>query len=199
MTTHYIKANILKAVSLCASNEETRYYLNGVYVEQNGGIVATDGHTMACYGISAEKPEGTTFILSNADIKKLLAAHKLDSKAFGKNIEVVVRLTLTEGNKLSCATVVQLDGEPDKVLSSFDSKPIDGTFPEFRRVIPSGDDRCGDFSLNITLLSRFGEAAKLVTGEKLEKCRIICRTNTGPIEVQIEDEKFLGVIMPMRW
>lgn len=199
MTTHYIKANILKAVSLCASNEKARYYLNGVCIESDGGITATDGRTMACYGIAAQKPEGADIILSNADIKKLLAVHKLDSKEMGKNIEVVIRLTLTEGNNLNCATVVQLDNEPDKVLSSFDSKPIDGTFPEFRRVIPTGDERCGDFSLNMALLSRFGEAARLVTGKNLEQFRIICRTNTSPIEVRINDEKFLGVITPMRW
>lgn len=45
-----IDVNLFRAASLCASKEETRYYLMGVYVQphpvKGAVIVATDGHRM---------------------------------------------------------------------------------------------------------------------------------------------------------
>ena len=45
-----INARALKAAAMCASSEETRYYLKGVFVETAAAgvtMTATDGHRLA--------------------------------------------------------------------------------------------------------------------------------------------------------
>ena len=41
-----IPTDLLKAALLCASTEETRYYLKGVHLSTSGHMVTTDGHRM---------------------------------------------------------------------------------------------------------------------------------------------------------
>lgn len=113
------------------STEETRYYLNGVFLHpaQTGGVsmlraVATDGHRLARVELplpaGAGKMQG--IILPR---KTVLELRKLLDEAQG-DISVAVSET--------------------KIRFSFDSimltsKLIDGTFPDYSRVIPSGNDK----------------------------------------------------------
>ncbi|NHN88513.1 DNA polymerase III subunit beta [Acetobacter conturbans] len=113
------------------STEETRYYLNGIYMhvtESDGGgllrAVATDGHRLA--RVETEVPSG----------------------AAGMPGVIIPRKTVAEIRKL-------LDEGPDEVEVSVSdtriqftvgsvtltSKLIDGTFPEYERVIPKANDR----------------------------------------------------------
>jgi DNA polymerase-3 subunit beta len=113
------------------STEETRYYLNGIYLHaaQSAGrkvlrAVATDGHRLA--RVEMELPEGAGAIPGVILPRKaVLELHKLVSETPG-----TVRLSLSE-------TRVRF-ALGDVVLTS---KLIDGTFPDYERVIPSGNDK----------------------------------------------------------
>lgn len=41
-----IATDLLKAALVCASSEESRYYLRGVHLATSGHMVTTDGHRM---------------------------------------------------------------------------------------------------------------------------------------------------------
>tara|TARA_Y100000588_G_C14263252_1_gene928590 strand:- start:105 stop:1175 length:1071 start_codon:yes stop_codon:yes gene_type:complete len=113
------------------SNEETRYYLNGIYfhaAESNEvpvlRAVATDGHRLA--RVEMPLPEGAekmpSIIIPRkavAEIRKLIEDNEGD-----------ISVSLSE-TKLCFAN-------GDTVLTT---KLIDGTFPDYERVIPSGNDR----------------------------------------------------------
>jgi DNA polymerase-3 subunit beta len=113
------------------STEETRYYLNGVYMHAAKGTagavlrcVATDGHRLA--RIDAALPEGASEMpgvivprKTVNELRKLLD----DDEA---KIEVSVSET-----KIRFAT-------PEVALTS---KVIDGTFPDYARVIPMGNTK----------------------------------------------------------
>ncbi|MCE0744396.1 DNA polymerase III subunit beta [Acetobacter sicerae] len=134
---HQFKLNsgVLKSLidrsRFAISTEETRYYLNGIYMHvtegETGGLlraVATDGHRLA--RVETEVPAG----------------------ASGMPGVIIPRKTIGEIRKL-------LDEAPDEVDVSVSdtriqfgvgsitltSKLIDGTFPEYQRVIPSGNNR----------------------------------------------------------
>ena len=113
------------------STEETRYYLNGIYLHaaENAGVrklraVATDGHRLA--RVEEDLPDG----------------------AGGMPGVIIPRKTVGELRKL-------LDEEAGEVSISLSdtriqfraggvtltSKLIDGTFPEYERVIPSDNDK----------------------------------------------------------
>ena len=114
------------------SNEETRYYLNGIYFHakenENGDkvlcTVATDGHRLA--KIEVASPEG---------------ADEIEGV-------IIPRKTVFELRKLieESESEVEIELSDTKIcFSSGDavllSKVIDGTFPDYTKVIPEGNDK----------------------------------------------------------
>ena len=113
------------------STEETRYYLNGVYMhvsEADGGkvlrCVATDGHRLA--RIDADLPEGA------AEMAGVIVPRKTvnELRKLLDDDEMQIAVSVSE-TKIRFAT-------PTITLTS---KVIDGTFPDYTRVIPTGNTR----------------------------------------------------------
>jgi DNA polymerase III subunit beta len=113
------------------STEETRYYLNGIYLhaaESEGTkvlrAVATDGHRLA--RVEEPLPEGSAsmpgVIIPRKTVNEL---RKLLDEVTG-NVEIALSDT-------------RVQFRADQVLLT--SKLIDGTFPEYERVIPRGNDK----------------------------------------------------------
>jgi DNA polymerase-3 subunit beta len=140
------------------STEETRYYLNGIYLHaaKNDGVdmlraVATDGHRLARMDIPL--PEGAAGMPSVivprktvTEIRKLLEESDQD-----------VTLSLSD-TKIRFAL-------GDTVLTS---KLIDGTFPDYDRVIPTGNDKILEVSCK-----DFAEAVDRVSTISTEKSRAV--------------------------
>jgi DNA polymerase III subunit beta len=110
------------------STEETRYYLNGIFfhtVEQGGAklrAVATDGHRLALADATA--PKGAT----------------------GMPGVIVPRKTINELKRLldDASDMVEVSVSPQKIRFALGdavltSKLIDGSFPEYARVIPKSN------------------------------------------------------------
>ncbi len=113
------------------SMEETRYYLNGVYMHIAQGedekclrCVSTDGHRLA--RIDAELPEGAEEMPGVIVPRKAIAEIGKLLEDDGNDIAVSVSET-----KVRFAT-------PEVTLTT---KVIDGTFPDYSRVIPVGNNR----------------------------------------------------------
>ena len=113
------------------STEETRYYLNGVYLhvtEEEGQqvlrAVATDGHRLA--RIDTELPEGA------AEAPGVIVPRKTvgELRKLLDDDEVEIAISVSE-TKIRFSV-------PGLVLTS---KVIDGAFPDYSRVIPSGNTR----------------------------------------------------------
>ncbi|WP_158747181.1 DNA polymerase III subunit beta [Acidisphaera sp. L21] len=113
------------------STEETRYYLNGIFLHAAEGddgrvlrAVATDGHRLA--RVEEPLPEGAGSMPGVIVPRKTVAElRKLLDEATG-DVECALsdtRIQFTVGN-------VQLT-----------SKLIDGTFPEYERVIPRDNEK----------------------------------------------------------
>lgn len=124
-------AELLAKTSFAVSSEETRYYLNGIYlhVVRDGEsallrAVATDGHRLARMEVAmpagAENMPGVILPRKTvAELKKLLG----------------------ESDK-----PVQIEVAESKIRFSVGdiklvSKLIDGTFPDYERVIPKENDK----------------------------------------------------------
>jgi DNA polymerase-3 subunit beta len=113
------------------STEETRYYLNGVYMhvaDGEGGkvlrCVATDGHRLA--RIDADLPAGAAEMAGVIVPRKTVG--ELRKLLDDDDMQIAVSVSET---KVRFAT-------PDITLTS---KVIDGTFPDYTRVIPQGNTR----------------------------------------------------------
>lgn len=113
------------------STEETRYYLNGVYMHAADGAggkvlrcVATDGHRLA--RIDAPLPDGAE------DMPGVIVPRKTvgELRKLLEDDEMQIAVSVSE-TKIRFAT-------PEIMLTS---KVIDGTFPDYTRVIPVGNTR----------------------------------------------------------
>src|SRR3954454_9881525 len=181
---------LIDKTQFAISTEETRYYLNGIYLHSAGGnktptlrAVATDGHRLA--QVELPLPDG----------------------AAGMPGIIVPRKTVGEVQRLiedstSEVTVELSQGKirftlGDVVLTS---KLIDGTFPDYGRVIPLGNDKQlvvdkKDFEAAVdrvsTVSSERGRAVKLsLNGGRL----VLSVTNpdsgsaTEELEVEYESD-----------
>jgi DNA polymerase-3 subunit beta len=113
------------------STEETRYYLNGIYLHaatsgknETLRAVATDGHRLAQYEIAL--PAGG----------KGMPGIIVPRKTVGEVQRLIEDTEAEIGIELSQAKIRFTIG--DVVLTS---KLIDGTFPDYARVIPLGNDK----------------------------------------------------------
>jgi DNA polymerase-3 subunit beta len=154
------------------STEETRYYLNGVYMHVSDGesgkvlrCVATDGHRLA--RIDAELPAGAEGMAGVIVPRKTVG--ELRKLLDDDELEVAVSVSET---KVRFAT-------PNVTLTS---KVIDGTFPDYTRVIPQGNTRrmevdAAEFARAVdrvaTVSSERSRAVKL----QLEEDRLILSVN----------------------
>jgi DNA polymerase III subunit beta len=150
------------------STEETRYYLNGIYLhkaEANGidvlRAVATDGHRLA--RVEMTLPEGAAGLGAG------------NSEAANQAGVIIPRKTVGEIRRLIDDTDsdVQIGVSATKIRFSFGdailtSKLIDGTFPDYERVIPSGNDK----TLAVDTKS-FGSAVDRVATIATEKSRAV--------------------------
>lgn len=111
-------AALFKPVQFAISSEETRYYLNGIFLHVIDGAlraVATDGHRLSmntapapCEFPGVIVPRKTVGVVPTGEIEVALSSSKI---------------RMTAGD-----TVVV-------------SKLIDGTFPDYERVIPKTNDK----------------------------------------------------------
>lgn len=183
MHTYQIPANMLKAVALASSNEETRYYLKGVYLEPRDAhihLTATNGHVLISLRLPTpdDTPAtGEAFIIP---------AHLIAQLKIPKRGEAVSTVTINDEKLVTIA----LEG------ASFAAPAVDGSFPDYARVIPESVD--GETAyFNPDLLLKFKKAAELL-GEKIV-APSIGYNGLGPAFVTISTTlDAIGVAMPVR-
>lgn len=133
-------AEIFAANAFAMSNEETRYYLNGVFVHtkkkgEHAPLMlcgaATDGHRLSMTEFAAPHGVGPEF---GAIVPAL--AVKFAAAAYKKAAAVSVAFAVDR---------VQFRA-PGAVITS---KLIDGTFPDYSRVVPHGNGRRIEIAPNV--------------------------------------------------
>jgi DNA polymerase-3 subunit beta len=150
---------LIEKTQFAISTEETRYYLNGIYLHYVDGksptlrAVATDGHRLAQFELPA--PAGANGMPGIIVPRKTVG--ELQRLIEDSAAELTIELSI---NKIRFTM-----GEI--VLTS---KLIDGTFPDYGRVIPLGNDKLltvdkADFEAAVdrvsTVSSERGRAVKL--------------------------------------
>lgn len=131
-------AELIDRTRFAISTEETRYYLNGIFLhvaEEAVGSVgpvlkaaATDGHRLARYTIA--RPDGAEGMPDVIVPRKCVGELR---KLLEEVLDTAVLIDLSASK-----VRFTLGGEHGVVLTS---KLIDGTFPDYSRVIPTGNDK----------------------------------------------------------
>jgi DNA polymerase-3 subunit beta len=157
---------IVERTRFAISNEETRYYLNGIYLHAAKHdktpvlrAVATDGHRLA--RVEAPLPKGAAgmpgVIVPRKTVNEL---HRLIE---GSDAEVEIGVSDT---KIRFA----LDG------AEIASKLIDGTFPDYERVIPTGNDK--EMEVNRRIFTEAVDRVSAISSEKSRAVKLKLGRNT---------------------
>lgn len=122
---------IIDKTKFAISTEETRYYLNGIFLhvtDEDKPVLkaaATDGHRLA--RVTLPQPEGASGMPDIIIPRKCVAEIR---KLLDENADNPVQIDLS-------ASKIRFTME----TAILTSKLIDGTFPDYNRVIPTGNDK----------------------------------------------------------
>lgn len=147
LTTVELKS-LIERTQFAISTEETRYNLNGIFLHEKEGklkAAATDGHRLATAEIA------------------------LPASASGMNGVIIPRKTIGELTKLISETEqdIVVSVSPNQIRFSFgnvvlSSRLIDGTYPDYERVIPADNDKFMEVDSNalMTVVDRVAVIAE---------------------------------------
>jgi DNA polymerase-3 subunit beta len=157
---------LIDRTKFAMSTEETRYYLNGIYVHaaDTDGIkvlraVATDGHRLARFEMPL--PEGA----------EAMPGVIIPRKAIGELRKLVE----------DAADTIQIGLSENKIRFAFDhivltSKLIDGTFPNYEQVIPKNNGKI--IEVNPKLFSGAIDRVSTISDGKSRAVKITLNNNT---------------------
>jgi len=157
------------------SNEETRYYLNGIYLHaaENDGVavlraVATDGHRLARFEMPL--PEGAR------DMPGV----------------IIPRKAINEIRKLidEAGDTIEIGLSDNKLKFSFDhitltTKLIDGTFPDYDRVIPKNNDKV--LQVNPAIFASAVDRVSTISSEKSRAVKLTLGGKTMTLSASSAD------------
>ena len=154
---------LIDKTAFAMSIEETRYYLNGIYMhalkeENKLRTVSTDGHRLS--RVDMDLPQGSEQIPGVIIPRKTI-------------IEIRKLLEDQEGN-------VNLSVSENKIMLSVNnvvltSKLLDGTFPDYSRVIPEQNDK--EINVSNQLLSEAVDRVSTVSTDKTRAIKINLQKN----------------------
>ena len=152
---------LLHQVSFSMAVHDIRYYLNGILFVAEGkqlSLVATDGHRLA--RVETPAPDGSPgmpgIIIPRKAVNEIIKLVEIAGE------EVKIELSASK-IRMTFGTVV------------LTSKLIDGTFPDYQRVIPAGNDKVlvtdkAEFAAAVdrvsTISSERGRAVKLSVADR---------------------------------
>jgi len=157
------------------STEETRYYLNGIYLhvaDSDDGTrlraVATDGHRLA--QVEQELPDGAAGMPGIIIPRKTVGeVRKLIDEIEGK-----VSISLSD-------TQIRFGFEGAVITS----KLIDGTFPDYSRVIPQGNDK--QLEMDCRLFAESVDRVSTISSDKTRSVKLSLSNDLLTLSVNSPD------------
>ncbi len=161
----------LRAALICASTEQVRCYLNGVYVDPNGYLVSTDGHRAFVGKIDLTGiPAFDGWIIPRDVIKRALTGYKAD----------FIAINPTRCGDIAC-------------------EPVVATYPDWRRIVPS--ELSGETAqFNPAYIADMGKIGETLTSKRKSGLSAHVHHNgDGPAGVTFPGCKdAFAILMPIR-
>lgn len=190
-----VNANYFRVADQCRSHEETRYYLNGVFVAPHPvkGVLltATDGHRLITLYDEAGK-------CSTAKIVSL-DPKAIDDRAYG-----IMRKAMPGE-----VPQVRIDDDGIATVGTYrglKSSFIDGTFPDWTAVVKpvltkAREGKYCPASYRQNYVAAFGRIAKMLSHDNSDSAsiRIISFSESDPSLIRFGSiDHAFGILMPMR-
>lgn len=134
-----VPADTLRAALIAASTKQVRFfYLNGVYIDPKGYLVATDGYRLFCAKIDlTDVPPFDGWIMPREELKRALTGYK----------------------------PAKIDISPNRI-GDIACSPIDVNYPDWRCFVPNGDLSGETAQFNANYIADLAKMGALMTGKK---------------------------------
>lgn len=156
-------SRLFDLTAFAMSSEETRYYLQGVYLHPVSGIaraVATDGHRLAQIDSEVQ-----------ADFPGVIVPRKTVGLLKSLLGEGVAKVKVSE-------TKIQVDLGHSVITS----KVIDGTFPDYGRIVPR--DHKTEVAISAADVKKAAALVSKVSGEKVRAVKVAVSEGVLRLSVQ---------------
>lgn len=156
-------SELFAPVQFAMSTEETRHYLNGTYLHVDNAAltaVATDGHRLA-----RNIGQAATYFPGIIIPRKTVSI-------MPKGV-ITVRLSSTK------IQFVAVDANNNETVIT--SKLIDGTFPDYQRVIPNGNDKIVTF--DVPAMKQAAERVSVISSERGRAVKLAFADNQATLAV----------------
>ena len=175
-------ARLIDKTKFAVSTEETRYFLNGIFihmVEAKSGdllrAVATDGHRLA-----------------RQDIKAPLEAKGMPGVIVPRKVVTELRALLDDAPETISVEISETKARFSFGSTTVTSKLIDGKFPDYEKVIPTGNDKslevdCKVFAESVDRVSAVAYEKSKAIKMKLAKSKLTLLASTPDSGSAVED------------
>jgi DNA polymerase-3 subunit beta len=188
---------VIKSLLLIAAKQDIRYYLNGICVDvtdKHAVLVACDGHRLLAYPLAPDAIEAPT--PGQYTIPRDLLDTVKPAKAGRITMPIIITVDKAPDTPDPERVGVTIKGRTSIAVTgavTVTGAPVDGTYPDWRRVIPrSTSGEIAQYQMDY--LADFGAVCKLLGGKYSpfihhngSSGAVI--TNLGPA---------IGVVMPLR-
>ncbi|WP_371396841.1 DNA polymerase III subunit beta [Fretibacter rubidus] len=147
---------LIDKTKFAISTEETRYYLNGIYMHAHDGLlraVATDGHRLALSEM--ELPAGA------ADLPGVIIPRKTIAE---------IRRLIDSGDGEVSLSVSEAKIRFHYGTAVLTSKLIDGSFPDYERVIPKGNTK--ELVIDNAIFAKAVDRVATISAEKSRSVKL---------------------------
>lgn len=179
-------AKMIDKTRFAISNDETRYYLNGLYIhikqdENNNSKlcnVATDGHRLALSFIEFKEFKNPFGII----------VPKKSVNEFRRIIEGAQKV------KIGISRIkIRIEAGSNLMLS----KVIDGEFPDYSKILPKANDKIA--KVNKKQFFDSVDRVSTVASDKHRSIRLTLENNKMDLEVGTNDGSFAHEIIPIEY
>jgi DNA polymerase-3 subunit beta len=152
---------MIRKTIFAVSTDETRYVLNGVYFQVDGGklrMVATDGHRLAFIQkkLEGKNDDKTSVIIPTKTLNEL--SKVISDLGKGKEDELIVECYVTDNQ-------IKFVIEGVEIVSRL----IEGQFPNYEQVIPKESDK--KIEASVSELASATRRVAILTSEKSNSIR----------------------------
>jgi DNA polymerase-3 subunit beta len=195
-----IEHNILKALLIVAPKKDLRYYLNAVLIDvraQDVALVATNGHVLLSVpylgDVEGDRIVGQWIVPREAI--EAVKPGKVGRTVLPITVEIIPGAETPDPERPG-VTIKALDTITITGATTTTTKPVDGRYPNWRRVMPAAA------SLEVAqfdpaLVATLGDVHSLLSGSTKSK-PIVHHNGRGGALVSGLGRDALGVIMPLR-
>jgi len=160
-------SRLIDKTKFAISTEETRYYLNGIYIHAYEGAlraVATDGHRLALAEL--DLPQG---------------AENLPGVIIPRKTVAEIRRLIDGGESDISLAVSEAKIQFHYGSAILTSKLIDGTFPDYQRVIPSNNEK--ELILDNKIFASAVDRVATISAEKSRSVKLSLTQDTLELAV----------------